>query len=297
MVAVSQLSDVQPSQHSQWRRSIRTLWSIRMAPLGLFLILIALLMAASADVLSPYDPNIGDFRNTFSEPSREHLLGTDELGRDILSRMLHGSRVSLQVAFGATIVSTIIGVLLGTTAGYYGRWLDDVLMRVTDALLAFPSLILALAIASALDPGVRNIILALALTSFSSMARLARASTLALKELDFVEAARASGARDARIILRHLLPNGVSPIIVQFTLMVSWAILAEASLSFLGVGVRPPQASWGGMLRTGFQFLEVAPWISIVPGILIFLTVLGFNLFGDGLRAALDPRLRDIGTG
>jgi peptide/nickel transport system permease protein len=210
---------------------------------------------------------------------------------------MHGSVISLQVGFGATLVSTVIGIVFGVFAAYYGRWVDEILMRVTDALIAFPSLILALAIATALGASVTNIILAIAVTSFAGMARLARGSALSVKEREFVEASRASGASDSRLIWRHILPNVISPVIVQFSLMVSFAILTEAGLSFLGVGVRPPQATWGGMLETVYRYLEVAPWISIVPGVAIFLTVLGFNLIGDGLRAAIDPHLRDIGTG
>lgn len=281
----------------QWRRSVKAFFRTRLAPLGFLLVMFAVLMAVSAFTIAPHDPNIGDFSNVLAPPSTEHFLGTDQNGRDVLSRLMHGSVVSLQVGFGATVVSTVIGVLFGVFAAYYGGWIDEALMRVTDALIAFPSLILALAIATALGASVVNIILAIAVTSFAGMARLARGSALSIKEKEFVDASRASGASDLRLISKHILPNVLSPIIVQFSLMVSFAILTEAGLSFLGVGVRPPQSSWGGMLETGYRYLEVAPWISIVPGAAIFMTVLGFNLIGDGLRAAIDPRLRDIGTG
>jgi peptide/nickel transport system permease protein len=285
------------STEPQWRRSVRAFFGTRLAPLGFVLVMFAIVMAASAYTIAPHDPNIGDFGNVLAPPSTEYLLGTDQNGRDVLSRLMHGSVISLQVGFGATVVSTVIGIVFGVFAAYYGGWIDEFLMRITDALIAFPSLILALAIATALGASVTNIILAIAVTSFAGMARLARGSALSVKEREFVEASRASGASDLRLIGRHILPNVISPIIVQFSLMVSFAILTEAGLSFLGVGVRPPQASWGGMLETGYRYLEVAPWISIVPGVAIFMTVLGFNLIGDGLRAAIDPRLRDIGTG
>ncbi|HWV35168.1 MAG TPA: ABC transporter permease [Thermomicrobiales bacterium] len=277
---------------SLWRQSAHAFFETRLAGVGLFLVLVAILMAVLAPLIAPYDPNFGDFSSVLAKPSWQHWLGTDELGRDILSRLMYGSVVSLQVGFGATILTTLIGVSIGVAAGYAGGWVDEVVMRVTDGLLAFPSLILALAIAAVFEPSITSILLAVSIVSFSTMARLARASTLSIREQEFVEAARSSGASTPRLILVHILPNSLSPIIIQFALLASYGILAEASLSFLGVGVRPPQASWGGMLQSGYQYLEIAPWLSIVPGLTIFLTVLGFNLVGDGLRAAFNPRLR-----
>ena len=264
-----------------------------MAPTGLVLVLLAIAMAVLAPLLVPYDPNIGDFMAVLSPPSAQHWLGTDELGRDILSRLLAGATVSLQVAFGATVLTTLLGVTLGVVTGYFGGWADELLMRITDGLLAFPSLILALAIAAIFEPSMVSILLAIAVASFSTVARLARASALMTREQEYVEAARSMGASHPRLILRHVLPNCLSPVIVQFALMASYGILAEASLSFLGVGVRPPQSSWGGMLQSGYQYLEMAPWLSLAPGFTIFLVVLGFNLVGDGLRAAFNPRLSD----
>jgi peptide/nickel transport system permease protein len=233
---------------SQWRRSVRAFFRTRLAPLGFVLVMFAVLLAASAYTIAPYDPNIGDFGNVLAPPSSSHLLGTDQNGRDVLSRLMHGSVISLQVGFGATLVSTVIGIVFGVFAAYYGRWVDEILMRVTDALIAFPSLILALAIATALGASVTNIILAIAVTSFAGMARLARGSALSVKEREFVEASRASGASDSRLIWRHILPNVISPVIVQFSLMVSFAILTEAGLSFLGVGTPPPAPSRGNIL-------------------------------------------------
>lgn len=276
---------------SLWRQSARVFFKTRLAPAGLIVVLIAVAMAVLAPVLSPYDPNIGDFMAVLAPPSGAHWLGTDELGRDVLSRLLAGSRVSLQVAFGATVITTVIGVTLGVVTGYFGGWPDELQMRITDGLLAFPSLILALAIAAIFEPSIVSILLAIAIASFSTMARLARASAMITRAQEYVEAAHASGATNARVIFQHVLPNCLSPVIVQFALLASYGILAEASLSFLGVGVRPPQSSWGGMLQSGYQYLEIAPWLSLVPGFTIFLVVLGFNLVGDGLRAAFNPRL------
>ena len=284
-------SGISARPSSLWRQSGRIFFKTRLAPVGLVIVLIAVAMALLAPVIMPYDPNIGDFMAVLSPPSSAHWLGTDELGRDVLSRLLAGSTVSLQVAFGATVLTTLIGVTLGVVTGYFGGWPDELLMRITDGLLAFPSLILALAIAAIFEPSVTSILLAIAIASFSTMARLARASALTTREQEYVEAAHASGATDVRVIFQHVLPNCLSPIIVQFALLASYGILAEASLSFLGVGVRPPQSSWGGMLQSGYQYLELAPGLSLAPGFTIFLVVLGFNLVGDGLRAALNPRV------
>ncbi|MDQ3655643.1 MAG: ABC transporter permease [Chloroflexota bacterium] len=287
-----QLMNAERKPVSLWRMSSRAFFQTRLAPFGLALVITAILMAVLAPLVAPYDPNFGDFSSVLAKPSWDHPLGTDELGRDILSRLLYGSTVSLQVGFGATLLTTFIGVVVGITTGYFGGWVDEVVMRFTDGMLAFPSLILALAIAAVFEPSITSILLAIAIVSFSTMARLARASTLMVREQEYIEAARASGASTPRLIVFHILPNCLSPVIVQFALLASYGILAEASLSFLGVGVRPPQASWGGMLQSGYQYLEIAPWLSIVPGLTIFLTVLGFNLVGDGLRAAFNPKLR-----
>jgi peptide/nickel transport system permease protein len=227
-------------------------------------------------------------------PNAAHLLGTDELGRDILSRLLYGASISLQVGIGAVLIASIPGVALGMSVGYRGGALDNIVMRVLDGLMAFPSLILALTIVSVLGSSLFNVVLAIAVTSFPHYARLVRGQVLAVREFEYITAIRTVGARDTRIIFRHILPNVISPVLVQASLGVGFAITAEAGLSFLGLGVQPPTPTWGSMIQVGFQYLEIAPWLVMAPGTLIFMAVLGFNLFGDGIREALDPNLRPI---
>ncbi len=279
---------------SLWRMSSRAFFQTRLAPFGLVLVVTAVLMAVLAPLISPYDPNFGDFSTVLASPSWDHPLGTDELGRDILSRLLYGSTVSLQVGFGATLLTTFIGVVVGISTGYFGGWVDEVVMRFTDGMLAFPSLILALAIAAVFEPSITSILLAIAIVSFSTMARLARASTLMVREQEYIEAARASGASTLRLIVFHILPNCLSPVIVQFAILASYGILAEASLSFLGVGVPAPNPTWGGMLRDAYRLLDHAPVFAISAGTVIFLTVLAANFLGDILRDFLDPKLRGV---
>lgn len=252
-------------------------------------------LALSADLIAPYDPSFGDYTRITESPSTTHWLGTDDLGRDVLSRLIYGSRVSLQVGLIAIGIAVGTGTTFGVIAGYVGGLVDELIMRVNDALQAFPSLVLALAITAALGPSAVNAMIAIGVVSTPIMARLARGQTLTVRENDYVAAARTLGARPRRIVARHILPNIVAPIIVQATLLVAVAIIIEASLSFLGVGVQPPTATWGGMLRTGQQYLTVAPWLGFVPGAAIFVTVLAINFLGDGLRRALDPRLRARG--
>ena len=263
----------------------------RLVGTGLAVSAIVIFCAIFADVISPYDPNLQDYTAFTAPPSAEHLLGTDDLGRDVLSRIIHGTRVSLQVGIIAVGIAVTLGVTLGLVSGYSGGWVDDVIMRLIDAVQAFPGLILALAITAALGPGIGNAMIAIGFVSTPGFARLTRGQTLSVRERDFVAAARVLGISPLRIMFRHIWPNVTAPIIVQATLMMASAIVTEASLSFLGVGVKPPTPSWGAMLRTGSQYLEVAPWIGIAPGVAIFLTVLAFNFVGDGLRRALDPRL------
>jgi peptide/nickel transport system permease protein len=248
--------------------------------------------AAAADVVAPYDPLRQDYRAVLQPPSLAHPMGTDDLGRDVLSRVVHGSRVSLQVGLVSVCLATVAGVIVGLLAGYWGGRLDEALMRLTDALYSFPSIILALAITAALGPGVVNAMIAISVVYMPPFARLVRGQTLSVREWDFVTAARVLGAGHLRIMWRHIWPNVTAPIVVQASLTVSFAVLVEASLSFLGVGVRPPTPSWGSMLNTGYQYLELAPWLSLFPGAAIFVTVLGLNFLGDGLRVVFDPRLR-----
>jgi peptide/nickel transport system permease protein len=264
----------------------------RLAWLGLLIILLMVFLALSADVLTPFDPNEQRYAFVLQPPGPDFAFGTDDIGRDVYSRIVYGARVSLQVGLLAVGLSTASGTLIGLSAGYYGGWLEDVLMRTMDALRAFPGLVLALCINAVLGPGIGNVMIAIGVVSTPTFARLAHGQTLSVREREYVKAARVAGAGPWRMMLRHILPNIAAPIIVQASLAAAFAILAEAGLSFLGLGVRPPTPSWGSMLRTGQQYLNVAPWLSLYPGIAIFLAVLGFNLLGDGLREALDPRLQ-----
>jgi peptide/nickel transport system permease protein len=270
---------------------LRRLLETRLAGTGLAVLAIVALCALLADLISPYDPIVQDYLALTEPPSAPHLLGTDDLGRDVLSRIIHGTRVSLQVGIIAVGIAVSLGVTIGLLSGYAGGALDEVLMRVVDAVQAFPGLILALGITAALGPSIGNAMIAIGVVSMPAMARLTRGQTLSMRERDFVAAARVLGASPLAIMTRHIWPNVTAPIIVQATLLVATAIVTEASLSFLGVGVKPPTPSWGAMLRTGSQYLEVAPWIAFAPGSAIFATVLAFNFVGDGLRRVLDPRL------
>jgi peptide/nickel transport system permease protein len=229
--------------------------------------------------------------NRFQAPSAEHWFGTDNLGRDVYSRVIHGTRVTLSVAFQAVFVGAIVGITLGIIAGYYGRWVDAVIMRIMDILLAFPGILLALAIVSALGASLGNVVIAIAIFSVPTFARIVRGSTLVVRNLEYIEAIRALGARDAKIIFQHVLPNVLSPIIVQATLYIATAILIASGLSFLGLGAQPPTPEWGLMLAGGRDFIWNAIHVTLFPGLAIVFSVLAFNLLGDGLRDALDPRM------
>ncbi len=270
--------------------ALRRLRQTRLVNFGLVILGIVVLCAIFAPVISPYDPLKQDYLAIAQAPSSAHWLGTDDLGRDVLSRIIYGSRVSLQVGAISVAIAVVFGAVLGLLSGYVGGVVDEVIMRFVDSVQAFPGLILALGLTAALGPSIRNVMIAIGFISSPTIARLARAQTLSIRESEYVSAARVSGASDSRIIARHIWPNATSPIIVQATLLVATAIVTEASLSFLGVGVQPPTPSWGAMLRTGSQYLEVAPWLAFAPGVAIFLTVLSFNFIGDGLRQVLDPR-------
>lgn len=273
------------------RRFLRAVLETRLVGTGLTITFVVLVCAILAPLLSPYDPNVQDYLALAEPPSLAHPLGTDDLGRDVLTRIIFGARVSLQVGVIAVGIALTLGVTVGLLAGYTGGLLDDVAMRFIDAVQAFPALILALAITAALGPGIGNAMMAIGFVAMPGIARLTRGQTLATRERDFLLSARALGASAPRLMAVHLLPNIAAPVIVQASLLMANAIVTEASLSFLGVGVQPPTASWGAMLRTGSQYLEVAPWIGLPSGAAIFLTVLAFNFVGDGLRRALDPRL------
>jgi len=259
---------------------------------GLLLVGSISLASLLAPVLAPCDPLAIDVDAILTPPGPGHLLGTDALGRDVLSRMLHGGRVSLWVGFVAVGLSVAIGLFLGLCAGYFGGLIDEAIMRGVDVMLCFPSFFLILAVIAFLTPSLTNIMVVIGLTSWMGVARLVRAETLALRGRDFVAAARVSGMGAPGILFFHILPNAIAPVLVSATLGVAGAILTESSLSFLGLGVQPPMPSWGNILMEGKEVLEVAPWLSIFPGVAILLTVLGYNLIGESLRDILDPRLR-----
>ncbi|ANU14585.1 Dipeptide transport system permease protein DppC [Planococcus halocryophilus Or1] len=262
------------------------------AVVGGLIILFYIFIAVFAPVLAPYHPHDINLDNKLIPPSMEHWMGTDDKGRDILSRILYGSRLSMGVGFAAVIFGGFFGITLGLIAGYYGKWLDTIIMRCMDVLLAFPGILLALAIVSALGPSLINVTIAVGAFSVPLFARIVRGSTLEVKQLEYIDAIRSLGARDGTIIFKHILPNILSPIIVQGTLRVATAILSAAGLSFLGLGAQPPSSEWGTMLSSGRDFLFTAPYIAIFPGLAIAFLVLGFNIFGDGLRDAFDPRMK-----
>lgn len=270
----------------QWPRLLRHGGAV----IGGTIVVLVILVALFAPLLAPYDPDARNIRLRFQPPSAEHLLGTDNFGRDILSRILYGARISLQVAVFAVGLAAVIGVTLGALAGYLGGAIDTVIMRTVDIFLAFPAILLALTLVAALGPSALSVTVALGLVYWTAYARVVRSSILAWKNEDFVEANRALGASWPRTLFHHVLPNAVGPIIVVASIGMGNAVTAEAALSFLGLGIPPPTPSWGSILNTGLQFLRQAPYLSTFPGVAIMITVLGFNLLGDGLRDVLDPR-------
>lgn len=264
----------------------------RAALVGLAIIAVLIFGALFAPFLTPYNPYAVSLSARLQPPDGSHWLGTDELGRDILARLLFGARVSLWVGFVTVLLSGLLGIGGGLVAGYLGGYWDAIVMRLVDIFLAFPVIVLAIAIVAVRGPGLTNVLIALALVYWTTYARVARAVVLTLREEEYTWAARTLGASPLRIMVRHLLPNAVAPLVVLASLGMGNAIVAEAALSFLGLGIQPPEASWGSMLNVGMQFLRDASFLSTTPGLAIFVTVLGFNLLGDGLRDALDPRMR-----
>ncbi len=271
-------------------RPLRRLLRRPPAVIGALVVVAFVAVAVLAPWLAPYDPSRPDFLHVRQPPSAEYPLGTDEIGRDVLSRTLFGARASLVAGVISVAIAVGVGVPLGLLSGYYRGALDELIMRVTDAVLSFPFLILAIALAAALGPSLTNAMIAIGIATTPTFVRLTRAQALSVSAEEYVQAARALGASDARILARHVLPNSFAPLLVQATLTIAQAVIAESALSFLGLGVQPPTPSWGGMLNTAKNFLVQAPWMAVFPGLSIFLTVLAFNLFGDGLRDALDPR-------
>lgn len=260
---------------------------------GLLLVALVLVVAAFASLIAPHDPLIGDLRNAYLQPpSGKYLLGTDTLGRDVLSRVLYGARISVSVGLISQTVAILLGVTLGLLSGYYGRWVDTLVMRLADITLAFPTLLLLIAVAAAVKPSLPVIFLVIGAVGWAAMARIVRSQVLSLRSTEFVVAAEALGARDRHILLRHLLPNVQAQVIIAATLGIGSAIMAEAALSFVGLGAQPPTPSWGAMVADGRDLLRTAPWVSFAPGLAIGMAVLGFNVVGEVLREVYDPRLR-----
>ncbi|MBM3707036.1 MAG: ABC transporter permease [Actinobacteria bacterium] len=271
-----------------WKRLKRN----RLAMLGLGIVIALILIAIFAPLISPYDPIERMKEDSALGPSRVYLFGTDLLGRDILSRVIYGSRISLQVGVVAVGISVIIGLALGAISGYFGNIPDTVIMRIADIFFAFPYILGAIAIITVLGPGIINIFIAIGILGWASFARIFRGSILSIKNKEYIEAARALGASNYRIITKHIFPNAFAPIIVYATMNVGTAIIVEAALSFLGIGVQPPTPAWGKMLAESLDYIDISPWMMVFPGLAILITVLGFVLLGDGLRDAFDPRLR-----
>lgn len=267
----------------------------RLAMTGLVVVVLLFLASLLAPLIAPYNPSEINAWDVLQPPTWQHWFGTDELGRDVLTRVLFGARISLKVGFVAIGIAVLLGSVVGLLAGYYGGWVDTLLMRCVDIMLCFPAFFLILAIITFLEPSIWYIMAVIGLTGWMGVARLVRAEVLAIREMDYILAARCVGCSDLRIILRHILPNALSPVLVAATLGVAGAILTESALSFLGIGVQPPTPSWGNILTSGKDYIEFAWWLSLYPGLAILVTVLAYNLLGEGIRDALDPRTRSSG--
>jgi peptide/nickel transport system permease protein len=291
--AVSSLSPAAEERpRGYWHDTFRHLLRHRVGMAGLILVLILVLVATFGPILAPTEPDTMNFDARFSGPTLQNPLGTDDFGRDTLTRIIYGARVSLLVGVIAVGIAATVGSALGLIAGYAGRVLDEVIMRAMDIIFAFPAILLAIAVLAALGKGIENAMIAIGIVYIPIFARIARSAVLTIREEEFIEAARSCGASDARILLKHILPNAMAPLIVETTLSLAFAILAEAALSFFGLSVQPPDPSWGRMLSEGRGFFRQAPWMAIFPGLAIMFTVMGFNFLGDGLRDAMDPNLR-----
>jgi peptide/nickel transport system permease protein len=282
-------------RQSETKRIMRQLLKNRRAVVGGIVLFVIIFLAIFAPYVTPYDPVKQNIRNRLQGPSREHIFGTDQFGRDTYTRVVYGARLSLRVGFSSILIAIVVGCLLGLVAGFYGGLLDNIIMRFVDILMALPGFLLALAIVAALGPGLDNVIIAIGISYIPSFARLMRSSVLTIRELDYVSAAEAIGSSDARMIFRHILPNSLNPIIVMATLSLAGAILSAAGLSFLGMGAQPPTPEWGSMISAARPFIRVSHWAVTIPGLAIFTTVLCLNLVGDGLRDALDPRMKNVG--
>ncbi len=287
------VSEAEAVVDSPWRQARRRFFRNKLAVIGLVVITILVSISILTPWIAPYNPEDIDLFNIQSPPNGEFWLGTDELGRDVLTRLMYGSRITLSVGIVAMLISIGVGSVLGALAGYYGGRIDNIIMRFVDIMLSFPTLFLLIIMAAYVETTVFGVMLIIGLTSWMTVARLVRGEFLSLKEKEFIEASRALGVKDLRTIFRHLLPNAMGPITVASTLGVGYAILYEASLSFLGVGIQPPTPSWGNMLSNAQADISIAPWLAIWPGVCIFITVLCFNFIGDGLRDALDPKMKN----
>ncbi|MBD1380505.1 ABC transporter permease [Metabacillus arenae] len=275
-----------------WKEAWLSFCHNKLALLGLGIVIFFIIIAILAPVIAPYGFREQDLAKRLLAPSSEHWFGTDDFGRDIFSRILYGARISLWVGFFAVLGSVIFGTILGIVAGYYGRWIDTIISRIFDIMLAFPSILLAIAVVAILGPSLQNALIAIAIINIPNFGRLVRAKVLSVKQEEYIMAARAVGMKDSRILLHHILPNSMTPIIVQSTLAIATAIIEAAALGFLGLGAQAPTPEWGKMLADSQRYLVQAPWTLFFPGLAIMLTVLGFNLIGDGLRDVLDPKMK-----
>ncbi|MDD1503047.1 MULTISPECIES: nickel transporter permease [Lysinibacillus] len=293
--AINIKTEVAPSREraaGPWREGWRSFKKSKISLVGAGIVLFFILLAIFGSMIAPEGMNEQNLSNRLLAPSSEHWFGTDDFGRDIFSRVIHGASISLKVGFFSVILSVIVGSFLGIIAGYYGRWIDTIISRIFDILLAFPSILLAIAIVAVLGPSLQNALLAIAIINVPNFGRLIRSKVLSVKEEEYIVAAKAIGMRDSRILFSHILPNSMTPIIVQGTLAIATAIIEAAALGFLGLGAQAPAPEWGKMLADSRIYLIKAPWTMIFPGLAIMLTVLGFNLMGDGLRDALDPKMK-----
>lgn len=279
---------------SYFQQVLKEFWKNRLAKFGLFICLLVILIAFACPLLAPYDPLALNISESFSPPSSRFLLGTDGYGRDILSRILYGARVSMRIGLQVLLVAISMGTLIGVIAGWFSKF-DNILMRIMDGLMAFPTIVLALAIRAALGPMESNLVIALSITQIPQIARIMRSSVLKIREMGFIRSAKAIGEKDWKILFLHILPNSVAPLIVQASFTFATVIIVEAGLSFIGVGVPPPSPSWGSIIADGRDYVQTAPWITIFPGVVIIIVVLGLNLLGDGLRDILDPKMQGKG--
>jgi peptide/nickel transport system permease protein len=277
---------------NEFRRFFRVLLSRGVVIIGVFVVVVFVLTAIFASVVAPFDPYVQGLDSVLQQPGGKHLLGTDALGRDTLSRIIYGTRITLVIGVGTVVIAAALGILIGLIAGYFGGWLFTIIMRATDGIMAVPPLLLALVIAALLGTGVRGVMIAVSFSLLPGYVRLICGQVLSVKENEYVMAATSVGVGHMGIMFRHILPNCISPLIVQMTMMMGLAVLTEASLSFLGLGIKPPSAAWGSMVYDGYKYLIMRPVLSVAPGIAIMLVVFAFNMVGDGLRDALDPRLR-----